>query len=319
MAVTSTVYTATPPTGYNAGLRTALAGFLSGSWTVHPLVSFGAGITLRSYFVLEHTNGLQVMIAFFEGSSSNLGAHVFAGHVQNQWTPNSTSQMWMAIDPNGGGAASGSLYDRLNVAGDDPINASFWVQTEVSNLLRLHLVFNGSGSTSIYVVEDDADATLAFASQPSHASYTLSIAPVIISERLVDDTQRAVGDRLPTRAGIIAIGSATNAAGNGATLWEHNVFPGAVQRESRIVFPSGWNMVDANNATTDPDADGKYITQTVPIETNDGIIRGIVDTQLLLFIANVPAILGKRRQNGDYMVGPDQYAFLWTFGTGDIN
>lgn len=330
MALVGFSHTGTPgdvSNGRGTHIRQTLENNLTVNWTVHPLVTFGSGSDQRDYFVVEHANGPQILFYVASGDTEDGGTGIDTTWHNSSFSTNTDQTIWVALDKNGGGVGSDSFFDNLNNNGLDPHDSGFWNQSEKTQAVRCVEWFEGSGLSTLYFIEDDAAATLIIYSNSSSGSRLNSISVVLISEEYVDDTERPVGDRLPTRHGLLAVQADDDSGGNDVEEWESYIFTGVGEYN----LNGGLNNIDtafyilgSNSVSTEPDLDGNYATQTIPLYGFDDAagnpqrIRGIINKELARFTPPAGVPIGKRRDGGTLMAAPVEMMFGWSNGLGDI-
>jgi len=333
MALIGFSHTGTPgdaSDGEGVHIRQTLDNNLSADWTVHPLITFGSGGETgdqRDYFVLEHANGPQILVYVAVGDGEGGSQGLDSSWVNSSFSTGTDQTVWVALDKNGGGVGTDSFYDNLNNNGLDPADSNFWNQVEKTQAVRCVEWFEGSGLSTLYFIEDDAACTLIIYSNSSDASRSNSISVVLISEEYVDDSDRPEADKLPTTHGVLAVQADDDGGGNDVEEWESYIFTGvgdySLNGGLNNIDTSFW-LLGSNSASTEPDLDGRYATQTIPVygfddgNSNPQLIRGVINPVLARFTPPAGVPLGIRRDGGELMPGPAQMAFGWSNGLGDI-
>ena len=309
--------------GLGADVRATLAGdgTFTTNWTVHPEVLFGAGTTERSYFVLEHSNGLQVLVYVANGSAASGSSGITSTWRNTSFTTTSDQQIWVAMDPDGGGAASGSFYDELNVNGTDPALIGFWNDgTEKTAAVRVVEWYDVALSSTLWFIFDTVNANLLIYSQGGEAVRDDTVSLVAMGEDFVDGASRPAADRLPRADGLLAVQGDTDSGGNDVVEYELYTFPGGAP-EYRL-YSAGtnvdtrWRLVDGG-AAAEPDADGNYISQSIVVQNPADVINGVINFDMVRHIVS-SAPVGQERKLGEWMTGPGELAGRWA-GGGDIN
>jgi hypothetical protein len=322
MAFVGFSHAGTPAASQGSGIRATMAANLSANWTVHPLVAKGSGTTLRAYWVVEHSNGPQILFYVADGSGADgsngiyiNGRSTAAASIAQDLT------IWCGISPTSGlGSGSGSFYDSLNVAGNDPGAAGFW--TAVKRYCRMSRCLEwveAGGSSTIYFVEDNVNCQLIVTTTSSYSGRTTSISANVMSENLLVATDRHIADRLEETIGQISVTCTANSQENKIDYTEMSFFLGTndLVADNVVVQDFHRSCLDGNKDTAEPDADGQIATQEIVLSSEDGLVRGVVDPALARYAPNAAAENGKR-QGTTFMMGPRGFVTAWDNALGDI-
>ena len=328
MAFAGFTHTGTPggANGLGPDIRSTMAGDVgfNVNFTVHPVVTIGSDTFEASYWVVEHTSGIQILFGVAHGTNADV---VFAERSIVFGTSN--YNMWIALDPIGGGTGTDSFYDNLYNNGLDPESGSFWNQAKRSKGVRVVEWYGSSSSTTLWFVYDSELGHLIIFSNGNASGRANSISVAAASNLLIDDTKIAEDDRMPSRAGVIAVQADTDSGGNDVTDFTLYTFPdGKVyddtdERSGDI--PEHFYLFDNDTWAPEPDAQGLYMTQTIPVratfgnDTVDGDqIVGEIDRAIARFNprSNIP--LGKRRAGGTLINGQQEMMWGWADSLGDI-
>ena len=286
------VHSAVPGGGQAAGIHTAFTNNLSAVWTVHPQETFQAATSSeRVYFVLEHSSGGQILFYVAEGSDADGNSGIDSGNRRSGYSASSHRTLWAAYDVNGGGAGSDSFYDNLYNNSLDPAAAGFWNQTLKTVAYRLGLWLDGWATCYLWVSEGEEDLDILFHTSTDEPGQADRVAAVVFSDQLVDDSSRTAGDKPDSRAGgfLLETDTADPPFVNNIDMSYH--FDG--QMTEVLTGPTDWNMLDQNDNTVEPDGDGKYLLQTMPVERDGGgQIFGVMRKDLAAF-TGPPEVVGK--------------------------